>query len=169
MCLGSCSSSCTDNQFICGSLCSTHRHGSATTDQKIRHNKDKHCSPQQYFGRGWFEFAGDIFLTCNHCCVTLLVIIFVSSWQWSITKKNRPARSNSSAEPKPRIPQWLSKGAGDVITLSNRYSSLGEIPMDVGGASHSSPNKGKHKYNGYYNLMELPRLTSQLWWSRIAY
>jgi len=63
-------------------------------------------------------------------------------------KTNSPVRSDSpdaSTPPKPRVPQRLPKGTADVIKLTNRYSSLEEMSMDLGGASHSSPNKGKHK------------------------
>jgi len=37
------------------------------------------------------------------------------------------------------------KGAGDVIKLANKYSSLEEMEMDLGGAARTSPNRGKHK------------------------
>jgi len=63
-------------------------------------------------------------------------------------KTNRPARCDSpaaSTPSKPRVPQRLPKGTADVIKLANRYSSLEEMSMDLGGASPSSPNKGKHK------------------------
>jgi len=63
-------------------------------------------------------------------------------------KTNRPARSDSSdasIPSKPCVPQRLPKGTADVIKLANRYSSLEEMSMDLGRASHSSPNIGKHK------------------------
>jgi len=63
-------------------------------------------------------------------------------------KANKLARSDSpdaSVKSKKRIPQRLPKGVGDVTTLANRYSSLEKMSMDLGGASHSSPYKGKQK------------------------
>ena len=38
------------------------------------------------------------------------------------------------------------KGSRDLVKLANKYRSLDEMAMDLGGASSSSPNKGKHKY-----------------------
>jgi len=52
---------------------------------------------------------------------------------------------DASAKVKPRVPQRLPRGTADVIKLANRYSSLEDMSMDLGGASHSSPNTGKHK------------------------
>ena len=37
------------------------------------------------------------------------------------------------------------KGSGDLVKLANRYSSLDEMAMDLGGASSTSPNNSKHK------------------------
>jgi len=62
-------------------------------------------------------------------------------------KTNKPTRSDFSdaSTSTSRVPQRLPKGTTDVIKLANRYSSLEEMSMDLGGASHSSRNKGKHK------------------------
>jgi len=56
----------------------------ASQPQICNWRKDMYYSPQQYFGRGWLKSAVEICLTCNQCCVALLVTIYVSSWQWSI-------------------------------------------------------------------------------------
>jgi len=62
-------------------------------------------------------------------------------------KTNKAACSDSpdASTSKPGVPQRLPNGTRNVIKLANRYCSLEEMSMDLGGASHSSPNKGKHK------------------------
>ena len=65
--------------------------------------------------------------------------------------KPRPASSKTPLEKPPAktamktSPTRPPKGSGDLVKLANKYSSLDEIAMDLGGASSFSPNKGKHK------------------------
>jgi hypothetical protein len=58
----------------------------------------------------------------------------------------RPKPGPASSAPKLKLSNSNrpSKGSGDVVKLSNRYSSLDEMELDLGGASSSSPNKRKN-------------------------
>lgn len=57
------------------------------------------------------------------------------------------ASSKGSEKPliKPITSSRAPKGSGDLVKLSNKYSSLDEMAMDLGGASSTSPNKSRRK------------------------
>jgi hypothetical protein len=61
----------------------------------------------------------------------------------------RPSTSSSKGSEKAVERNTVSnrspKGSGDLIKLSNRYNSMDEMDMDLGGASCSSSGKGKRK------------------------
>ena len=59
----------------------------------------------------------------------------------SSSKKTIPSTPSS---PKKKTNR-LQKGTGDIIKLANKYSSLNEMAMDLGGVPNTSPNRAKHK------------------------
>jgi len=70
-------------------------------------------------------------------------------------KTNKPARFDSpdaSAKPEPRIPQRFPNGAGDVITLTNRYSSLEEMSMNL--VEHHTPAQIKETKNKMATIIQ---------------
>lgn len=59
--------------------------------------------------------------------------------------RNTAVPAPKEKQTKPSSSNRPQKGHGDIIKLANKYSSLDEMAMDLGGASSSSPSKGKIK------------------------
>jgi len=65
------------------------------------------------------------------------------------TKQIKPGPASSKGPDKSTIKPNSSnrppKGAGDLVKLSNKFNSLDEMAMDLGGVPDTSPNRAKHK------------------------
>ena len=63
--------------------------------------------------------------------------------------KAKPGPASSKGPEKSSIKPIISnrppEGSGDLVKLSNKYSSLDEMAMDLGGASSTRPNKSEGK------------------------
>jgi hypothetical protein len=63
-----------------------------------------------------------------------------------VGQKPGPSSSKKTTPVSPsKLTNRPAKGTGDIVKLANKYSSLNEMAMDLGGISNTSPNKTKHK------------------------